>query len=263
MKCLICKRHNCTDTKCNYIYKFKCMCGCNRYYNMNELNSIGVKPSDKIKCKISQLTCKKCRQNVGILYISTTQSHWGDSIVRKTYCWSCTMIEIKKDIRYPDTIINESNNISGDWDFIKREIDRHFTEQNYINKGLKTLDAIQKLHRELKIQYTESLLFGNMKECEELSRENDELMTIQETIKRNIENIRLKFNELNKFYESNDYIMRFNKTVLTIVSSLLNYNINFGDDHSKNHLPKHIIYKILLFWYDSDKIVIKKSLKSY
>ena len=53
---------------CKYVKKFKCMCGCERKYNIVELQSMGLSSRTKIKCRRSLLECRECEKNTTMLF---------------------------------------------------------------------------------------------------------------------------------------------------------------------------------------------------
>ena len=105
MKCPVCKNKILTNkdnqeinnhTNCNYIKKFKCMCGCDRIYNLNHLNIMGLKPNDKVKCRRKKIKCQACNVDNDILMLCPTFI-WYNNINIIYQCPSCIY---KSKIKY-------------------------------------------------------------------------------------------------------------------------------------------------------------------
>ncbi len=89
--CKVCKNKNVIDhTSCRFVKKFKCMCGCDRKYNLNQLKHLNRNPRDKIKCCKAKLVCTKCKNNTDIL-ISCRKYCINsiDGVMLSNLCLSC------------------------------------------------------------------------------------------------------------------------------------------------------------------------------
>lgn len=68
--CELCKAwgHEFNHETCKYVKKFKCMCGCERKFNMVELKNLGLNSRTKIKCKRPLLECRECEKTSMMLF---------------------------------------------------------------------------------------------------------------------------------------------------------------------------------------------------
>ena len=75
-KCPACKTNkDGNHEKCKDIAKFKCGCGCERKYNLRELETMNRKTNERVKCRRKKLNCDGCNREVNILWLCHNNSH--------------------------------------------------------------------------------------------------------------------------------------------------------------------------------------------
>lgn len=95
MRCPVCKKDGAPHPPCMTISKFRCMCGCNRKFNMNELNQLNRRTSDRIKCIRKKIQCNMCNHDALVLASYSSREYNGDAHVIYI-CYKCYKFEEKK-----------------------------------------------------------------------------------------------------------------------------------------------------------------------
>lgn len=157
--CKLCKAwdHEKDHEKCKYIQKFKCACGCNRFFNLIELDNLGLTPKSKEKCKRPLIKCDLCETKTCLLFKKGNNFE----------CYKCITNEYKTLITELDhctDIINDCSNKIKIAERLIKFYKQEFTEYDiiqFIKDDVIKLDTLSESYKESYYQLLDYQILKN------------------------------------------------------------------------------------------------------
>lgn len=236
--------------------KYKCMCGCDRVYNKIELDRMGIKPRDKIKCRRKMIKCNFCECLSNVLM----------------YVYYKSVYSVNNSDNNNNTINRDLHNKAKYICFccVKKSYQLHIAIDRDVKSRIKklqlTIDSHENKKKISKVieNYYHSL---SPREIKKLITNGTIVMdTLSEKYKTSIEaflDIHTNKNMNYTYAKRNIYPLK-NETQITNITSVNNIltNINIIWIHMKKlDIPKGIIHQIICLTMTTEEIKLSPRYK--